>query len=155
MLHLNIHVGLDLSDRAYFRKAQETRDFVFSDYLFGKTNNRPIMMAAYPVAAINPEEDAVAVASINLDWMSKIMGNLGGRPGISSLLIDSTGMVLAAPPDQANMIGQPLDNVPLLSAIADKALSSNSDDRLDFLRRRPTAPGAPSALHALPERNRA
>jgi diguanylate cyclase (GGDEF)-like protein len=35
--------------------------------------------------------------------------------------------VLAAPPDQASMIGQPLGNVPLLSAITYKALSSNSD----------------------------
>ena len=68
-----------------------------------------------------------SVAGINLDWLSKIMANLGGRPGISALLIDSTGVVLAAPPDQASMIGQPLDNVPLLSAIAYKALSSNSD----------------------------
>ena len=40
---LNIQVGLNVADRDYFRKAQETRDFVFSDYLFGKTNNRPIM----------------------------------------------------------------------------------------------------------------
>jgi diguanylate cyclase (GGDEF)-like protein len=84
-------------------------------------------MAAYPVAAINPEEDSVAVAGINLDWLSKIMANLGGRPGISSVLIDSTGVVLAAPQDQASMIGRPLDNVPLLSAITYKALSSNSD----------------------------
>jgi diguanylate cyclase (GGDEF)-like protein len=124
---LNIQVGLTIGDRDYFRKAQQTRDFVFSDYLFGKTNNRPIMMAAYPVAAINPEEDAVVVAGMNLDWLSRIMAKLGGRPGISSVLIDSTGVVLAAPPDQASLIGQPLDNVPLLSAISYKALSSNSD----------------------------
>src|SRR6185369_2650137 len=124
---LNIQVGLNISDRDYFRKAQQTRYFGFSDYLFGKTNNRPIMMAAYPVSAINPEEESVAVAVINLDWLSKIMANLGGRPGISSLLIDSTGVVLAAPPDQASMIGKPLDNEPLLSAITYKALSSNSD----------------------------
>jgi diguanylate cyclase (GGDEF)-like protein len=124
---LNVQVGLNIADRDYFRKAQEARDFVFSDYLFGKTNNRPIMMAAYPVSAINPEEDSVAVAGINIDWLSKIMTNFSGKPGISALLIDSTGVVLAAPPDQASVIGQPLDNVPLLSAITYKALSSNSD----------------------------
>jgi diguanylate cyclase (GGDEF)-like protein len=124
---LNVQVGLTIGDRDYFRKAQQTRDFVFSDYLFGKTNNRPIMMAAYPVAAINPEEDAVVVAGMNLDWLSRIMAKLGGRPGISSVLIDSTGVVLAAPPDQASMIGQPLGDVPLLSAISYKALSSNSE----------------------------
>jgi len=124
---LNIQVGMNIGDRDYFRKARETRDFVFSDYLFGKTNNRPIMMAAYPVSAINPEEESVAVAGINLDWLSKIMANFSGKPGISALLIDSTGVVLAAPPDQASMIGQPLGNVPLLSAITYKALSANSD----------------------------
>lgn len=123
---LNMQVGLDLGDREYFRKAQTSRDFVFSDYLFGKSNGRPMMMAAFPVAAINPEEDAVVVAGINIDWLSKIMTNLGGRPGVSSLLVDSAGVVIAAPSDQASMIGRPLDNVPLLSAIAEKALGSDS-----------------------------
>jgi diguanylate cyclase (GGDEF)-like protein len=123
---LNMQVGLNLSDREYFRKAQETRGFVFSDYLFGKSNNRPMMMAAYPVAAINPEEDAVVVAGINIDWLSKIMTNLGGRPGISSVLVDGAGVVIAAPADQTSMIGRPLDNVPLLSAIAEKALGSDA-----------------------------
>ncbi|XIA65670.1 diguanylate cyclase domain-containing protein [Bradyrhizobium sp. TZ2] len=123
---LNMLVGLDIGDREYFRKARQTRDFVFSDYLFARATNKPILMAAYPVAAINPEEDSVVVAGINLDWLSKIMAKLGGRPGISSLLVDSAGIVLAAPPDQASMIGRPLDDVPLLSAIADKALTSEA-----------------------------
>ena len=85
-----------------------------------------MMMAAYPVSAINPEEDAVVVAGINIDWLSKIMTNLGGRPGISSLLVDSAGVVLAAPTDQTSMIGRPLDSVPLMSAAAEKALSSDA-----------------------------
>ena len=123
---LNMLVGLNIGDRQYFRKAQQTRDFVFSDYLFAKVSNEPILMAAYPVAAINPEEDAVVVAGINLDWMSKIMAKLGGRPGISSLLVDSAGVVLAAAPDQASMVGRPLNNVPLLSAITHKALVSDT-----------------------------
>lgn len=123
---LNIQVGLSIGDREYFRKAQETRGFVFSDYLFGKTNGRPMMMAAYPVAAINPEEDAVVVAGINIDWLSKIMTNLGGRPGISSVLVDSTGVVIAAPADQTSMIGRPLDAVPLMAAVAEKALGSGA-----------------------------
>src|SRR3954453_11404878 len=70
---LNMLVGMDIGDREYFQKARETRDFVFSDYLIGKTNGRALMMAASPVAAINPEEDAVVVAGINIDWLSKIM----------------------------------------------------------------------------------
>ena len=123
---LNFQVGLNLSDREYFRKAQQTGNFVFSDYLFGKTNNRPMMMAAYPVAAINAEQDAVVVAGINIDWLSKIMTNLGDRAGISALLIDSTGVVIAAPTDQASLIGRPLDTVPLMAAVAETALATEA-----------------------------
>ena len=117
-------VGADLGDRSYFKKAVETRDFAFSDYLVGRGVKRPIMTAAYPVSAIAAGEDAVIVTGINLDWMSQIMGDLGGRPGVSAVLIDSEGTVLAAPSDQASMIGRPLDNLPLLAAIADPAIGS-------------------------------
>jgi diguanylate cyclase (GGDEF)-like protein len=119
------YVGLDLSDRDYLKKARDTRDFVFSDFLFAKATNRPLVMAAYPVSAISDEADSVVLASIDLDWMSKIMSNLGGRPGISAALVDSAGTVLAAPSDQASMIGRPLDNMPLLSAIAGTAMNSD------------------------------
>ena len=126
-------VGLDLGDREYLKQARETGGFVFSDFLFAKSNQRPIMMAAYPVSAINREEDSIVVAGMNLDWMSKIMSNLGGRPGISAVLVDSAGVVLAAPADQAGMIGRPLDTVPLLSAVAEKVIGSDqSDGSLSF-----------------------
>jgi len=125
---LNNLVGLDLSDREYIKQVRETGGFVFSDFLFAKSNHRPIMMAAYPVSAINREEDAIVVAGINLDWMSKIMSNLGGRPGVSAVLVDSAGVVLAAPADQAGMIGRPLDTVPLLSAVAEKVIGSDQPD---------------------------
>ena len=125
---LNNLVGLDLSDREYIKQARETGGFVFSDFLFAKSNHRPIMMAAYPVSAINREEDAIVVAGINLDWMSKIMSNLGRRPGVSAVLVDSAGVVLAAPADQAGTIGLPLDTVPLLSAVAEKVIGSDQPD---------------------------
>jgi diguanylate cyclase (GGDEF)-like protein len=130
----NTLVGLDLSGRAYLKKARETRDVVFSDFLFSMATDLPIVMAAYPVSAINEEADSVIVAGVNIDWMSKIMSNLGGRPGISAVLIDSAGIVLAAPADQASMIGRALDTVPLLSAIADKAIGSEeAEGSLSFV----------------------
>jgi diguanylate cyclase (GGDEF)-like protein len=120
----NIFVGVDLSDRDYLKKARDSRQLVFSDFLFAKITNNPVMMAAYPVSAINEESDAVILAGVNLDWMSKIMSNLGGRPGVMAALIDSTGSVLAAPGEDASMIGRSLDTVPLLSAIAETAVGS-------------------------------
>jgi diguanylate cyclase (GGDEF)-like protein len=130
----NALVGVDMSDRPSLQQAREIRNFVFSDFLLAKSDNMPIVMAAYPVSAINAEVDSVIAAGVNLDWMSKIMSNLGGRPGISAVLVDSKGTVLAAPPDQASMIGRALDTVPLLSAIADKAIGSEqAEGSLSFI----------------------
>ncbi len=113
-------VGLDLSDRAYFKAAQQTRDIVFSDFLLAKSDGHPIMSAAYPVSAVDSKSDSIIVAGVNLDWMSKIMSDLSDRPGILAVLIDSMGTVLAAPVDQGSMTGRPLSEVPVLSAIAAK-----------------------------------
>jgi len=124
----NTFVGIDLSDRAYIRKARATRELVFSDFTFVEAIKTAVMLAAYPVSAINGDSDAIVVASISLDWMSKLMDNLGGKPGISAALVDGNGTVLAAPQDRAGIIGKSLDSVPLLAAIADKALDSNKDE---------------------------
>ena len=75
-------VGINLSDRSYFKKAQQTRDFVFSDFLVAKTDHKPIMIAAYPASAIDDAADFVVAAGVDLDWVSTFMGNLASRPGI-------------------------------------------------------------------------
>ena len=124
----NMFVGLDLSDRAYFRKAQSSREFVLSDLLFERSTQDPSVMAAYPVSAINRDAHAVILASIDLEWMSKVMNNFADRPGAFGALIDSAGVVLAAPPNQASIVGKSLDTLPLLSAVVEKALNSRQDD---------------------------
>jgi diguanylate cyclase (GGDEF)-like protein len=124
----NTFVGIDLSDRAYIKKARATGEMAFSDFTFVEAIETAVMLAGYPVSAINRDSDAVVVASISLDWMSKLMDNLGGKPGLSAALVDSNGTVLAAPPDRASIIGKSIDSVPLMAAIADKALDSNKDE---------------------------
>jgi diguanylate cyclase (GGDEF)-like protein len=121
-------LGVDLSDRDALQKARETRELVFSGFLLAKSDNQPIIIGAYPVSATGDAVDSFIVASVNLDWMSKIMSNLGGRPGVSAALVDSAGTVLAAPSDQASMIGRQLDSIPLLSAIAEKAMASDQPE---------------------------
>jgi diguanylate cyclase (GGDEF)-like protein len=124
----NTSVGVDLSDRAYLQQARATKDFVFSDFIFARQSHVPVVMAAYPVAALNSESDAVVLAAISLDWMSKVMSNLGGRPGVSAVLVDGNGIVLAAPSDRDHLVGKSLDDLPLLSAIAEPALTSSQKE---------------------------
>jgi diguanylate cyclase (GGDEF)-like protein len=120
-----MYVGVDLSDRDYLRKARETRSVVFSDYLLARPTNNPMIMAAFPVSAINADADSVVLAAVSLDWMSRLMGNLSGRPGVSAVLVDGNGTILAAPTDLASMIGRALDSTALTPAIARKALHSD------------------------------
>jgi diguanylate cyclase (GGDEF)-like protein len=114
-------IGIDLSDRDYLKKAKLKHELVFSNFLLSKSENRPVMIAAYPVAAIDPTSDSVVVATVNLEWMSKILSDLGDQPGILAVLVDGVGTVLAAPADQATLVGQPLSGLTQLAAIADRA----------------------------------
>jgi diguanylate cyclase (GGDEF)-like protein len=118
-------VGVDLSDRSYFKNAIETQDFVLSDYLFSRGTKQPSIVAAYPISAVDAGGGAVMVAAINLDWMSRTMNNLGGRPGVSAVLVDSQGTVLATPSDQASMIGRPMEDRSLLSSLAASETASD------------------------------
>ncbi|WP_375306391.1 diguanylate cyclase [Bradyrhizobium sp. A11] len=130
----NTYVGLDLSDRPYFQQAQESGRFVLSDFILSRPVQTPTVMAVYPVSVFSGVADAVVLATVNLDWMSKVMNNLGSRAGITAVLVDSAGTVLAAPADQHGVIGRPLDSMPLMAAIADRALRSDQDEgSLSFL----------------------
>lgn len=123
--------GLNFADRPYFRNALNSGDIVVSDYLFSRMTNRPTVMAAYLAPAIDNGADAVILAAVNLDWMSKIMGSLGGRTGVNAVLVDAEGNVLAAPADRAAMIGRTMDDPGILAAIA--ARHGNSDHQVGSL----------------------
>ncbi|MDB5631370.1 MAG: diguanylate cyclase [Tardiphaga sp.] len=120
-----VEQGLNFGDRPYFKKALASGEFVVSNYLFSRLTNQPSVMAAYLAPGMTRDDDAVIIAAVNLGWMSKIMSKLGGKPGVTAVLVDNAGTVLAAPSDQASMIGRPMDNLALLPAIA--AYTLNSD----------------------------
>lgn len=119
-------VGLDLSDRDYIKRATLTRQFVLSDYLFSRATQQPAVIAAYPVAAIDSTSEATVVAGLNLNWMSRVMNNLGGRPGVTAELVDSNGVVLAAPDDLASTVTHPLDDKTLLPDIIKHEAATNA-----------------------------
>ena len=48
----------------------ETREFVVSNYIVGRSDRKPIFAAAYPTQAIDPNVQAVVMTSIDLQWVS-------------------------------------------------------------------------------------
>jgi diguanylate cyclase (GGDEF)-like protein len=119
--------NLNLGDRDYFKRAKADRELVISDYIFSRVSKLPIAVAAYPISPTDTQNGSVIIAGINLDWMSKIMDNLGGRPGVTAVLIDSRGTVLATAADQASMIGNPIGDLGLLAAISSASAASDND----------------------------
>jgi diguanylate cyclase (GGDEF)-like protein len=88
-------IGVDLSDRAHIRAAMETGEFVISDYIVGRLNRRPAIVAVYPIQAIDPAMQGAVITSIDLQWFSNLISSLERRVGSNVLLVDGVGTVIA------------------------------------------------------------
>jgi len=117
---LTTAVGLDMSDRPHYEEAIRTRDFVVSDYLVGRANQSPTIVAAYPAQAIDPSVNAVVVASVELQWVSNLMAALERRPGASVILVDASGTVLAGDRQSAGWIGKSMHDADLFREFRDR-----------------------------------
>jgi diguanylate cyclase (GGDEF)-like protein len=98
-------LGLNLADRPYFQNVLHSRDFVLSDYLIGRVNQAPGLIATYPIV----EDGALAgvvLASINLQWMGDLVSAAAQSSGTSVALIDGNGTLIAASADQKALIGK-------------------------------------------------
>lgn len=92
-------VGIDISDRPYFHEALKTRQFVLSDYVIGKANGEPSVMAAFPTAALASDIEAVVVTSVALNWLAELINKAPATAAMTVSLVDSAGTVLASRPD--------------------------------------------------------
>ncbi len=111
-------IGANIRDRDYFQRAMETHEFVVSDYIVARPSGTPTIIAAYPVSAIEGNSEALIIASIDLKWMSQLISNRSMRAGMSVLLVDGRGTILAASKDAASLIGRPLKDTSLLEAVS-------------------------------------
>src|SRR5262245_23816182 len=128
-------VGLDMSDRPHYEEAIRTRDFVVSDYLVGRANQSPTIVAAYPAQAIDPTVNAVVVASVDLHWVNSLVTALEGRPGATVMLIDAGGTVLAGDRQSTTWIGKSVRDADLFREFADRTEGTVRSPGLDGIRR--------------------
>lgn len=110
-------VGFQVGDRDYIKTVQSLHEFVVSDYILSRPTGLPTIVAAYPVSAVDGGPQPVVIAAIDLTWMSDLLGNRGGRQGVSVFLVDGQGTILATRPDKAYLIGQQLKDTSLLEAV--------------------------------------
>jgi len=128
-------VGVDVSDRAYYRLAQETRDFVVSDYLVGRLRRSPAVIAIYPTQAIDKNVEGAVLASVDLAWIGRLVGSLERRAGSTVLLVDGSGTILAGDAGMADWLGRRIDWTALYQALGAREEGTVRADGVDGIRR--------------------
>jgi len=113
-------IGLDMTERPHYHEALRTRDFVVSDYVVGRATRTPAIIALYPVQALDPEINAVVVASVDLQWISMLVATLERRPSSMVMLVNGNGTVLAGDHQTATLVGTSVRETPLFKEISDR-----------------------------------
>ena len=99
-------LGLNVSDRAHFRKALQSRDFELSDYLINRFHDVPSVVATYPIVKDDGSLGGIVLAVINLQWINELSAAAAQHSGASVVLIDAGGTLLAGSPDQEAFVGK-------------------------------------------------
>lgn len=104
-------------DRAYFRRARETRDFAIGEYQIGRITSKATVNFGQPVLDDAGHVRAVVFAALDLAWLNELAGQAGLPPGSMLTVIDRHGTVLARYPDQSKWVGRPMPESLVLNAI--------------------------------------
>ena len=109
-----VYVG----DRAYFRRARETRDFAIGDYQIGRVTGKATLNFGYPVLDNRGHLQVVLFAALDLAWLNELAGRVGLPTGSMLTVIDRHGTILSRYPEQAKWVGKPMPESLVLKAIA-------------------------------------
>lgn len=91
---LSEQLNIDVSDRPYFKRALETRDFVVSDFVRTRLRQQAALIGALPVIDEAGAVRAVVISTLDLDTMTAPIRNLTNQRD-AFLLVDRAGNTLA------------------------------------------------------------
>ena len=109
---------INVADRAYFRRAVETRRFAIGDYQVGRVTLLPSINYAYPVLGGTGEVQTVVFAAQSLNWLTVAMAKVQFAPGAALTITDRNGTVLADLPDLSDRVGKTLPEPQVLAALS-------------------------------------
>ncbi|QEM67544.1 hypothetical protein FO488_04865 [Geobacter sp. FeAm09] len=99
---------LSIADRRHFKNALAGGRLSSSEYLIGRTTNRPAISYAYPYRGHNGAIAGVIVATLNLDYYQGIVDQLKLPDKTGLLLVDHRGIIIYASRGASPRIGVPL-----------------------------------------------
>ena len=84
-------IGLNLSDRDYFQQAIRTGGFVLSDYLVGRLQHGPTIVAVLPTRGADQAVNGLITGAIDLHWIGRLSNAVKEHPGSMAIVIDGRG----------------------------------------------------------------
>ena len=96
--------SVSIADRTYFKEALNGAQVVVGDFTIGRYSKRPVLPLAVP-AALTSGDEAVVVASIDLEWLSNSLIERGAPPGGSVTMADRGGTIVARHPQPEKFVG--------------------------------------------------
>jgi len=110
--------SVDLSERTYFKRAVETRDFSVGDYQIGGSSGNASVGFGYPVLDASGALLGVVYATLNLKWLGNSLARAQLPPDTALSMVDSRGNVLARFPETDGQIGRPVPQTVLDQMLA-------------------------------------
>src|SRR3989344_1241526 len=124
---------INITDRAYFQRSKETRDFVVGDYQIGRSSKVPVLVFAYPVLDSNGEFDGLVLASVSLRWLESFAAQAQLPDGAAMTIFDTNGLILARYPGIDEWSGKEVPEYSLvklaLASAEGAAVATGLDDK--------------------------
>lgn len=108
---------VNVADRAWFRRALESRDLVIGDYIVGRVTGKATLGLGYPVLDEAGAVRAVLYAGLDLGWLNKIAAKTQLPTGTTLTVVDRKGTVLVRFPDSEKWVGKSMLETPLFQTI--------------------------------------
>ena len=104
--------ALNVADRAYFRRALESRAFAVGDYVFGRVTGKPVLSLTAPSIDESGMVRAVVIVGLDLTWLEDAAATFGLPRGSALSVVDGNGVVLARYPDPEKWVGRSVKDAP-------------------------------------------
>jgi PAS domain S-box-containing protein len=111
------YVGVNYTDRRWFKKATESRKFVVSEYLVGRVTTKPSVVFAAPLIDDKGSVQAVVSVSAPTEWINRLSEQAQLPAGSTFTIIDGNGTVLARQPESEKWIGKSYPKLDLVQAM--------------------------------------
>ncbi|TAJ87199.1 GAF domain-containing protein [bacterium] len=108
---------VNVADRAWFRRALESRDLVIGDYIVGRVTGKATLGLGYPVLDEAGAVRAVLYAGLDLGWLNKIAAKTQLPTGTTLTVIDRKGTILVRFPESEKWVGKSMPETLLVQTI--------------------------------------